>query len=301
MKRYYFEALCVGLFVVLCGTATCRAQKNVVAYRDYDRLGWTILDSLKRSGSSFKGMSELKREARELEESTPVNVIPRPAGKRKLKPGEIIEQRRESVLMIFKYMRATTRPESIQPWATAVVLSEAGVCVTNCHVLWQLIDTAARLDARDSLLFVATEAGKVYSITSVLGYDRCGDLAFFKIDTRGDRLVLMPLGQDLSAGDNVHALTHPEGYPYTYTNGVVSRTFIKVSDNPFGNRVEITADYAKGSSGGPIMDDRGNMIAMVSCIHSIYYVDQPPTHQQMRIKECIPVSSILRLLGRGGE
>lgn len=50
--------------------------------------------------------------------------------------------------MMFKYLRPTTRPEAIEPWATAVVLSGDGVCVTNWHVFWQLIDTTARLDSR---------------------------------------------------------------------------------------------------------------------------------------------------------
>ena len=110
MKRYCFKWLNIGLLVVLFGTARCHAQKEVV-YRDYDRLGWAILDSLKRPGAAslFKGMSSLKRETRMLQESSPVVVKPRPAGKRKLKPEEIISQRRESVLMVFKYTRATTR------------------------------------------------------------------------------------------------------------------------------------------------------------------------------------------------
>ncbi|MFR4036966.1 MAG: serine protease [Butyricimonas faecalis] len=279
----------------LCGLQVGHAQNGVI-YRDYDRLGWTILDSLKRpeAASLFKGMNTLKRETRMVQEEALVDVVPHFAGKRKLKPGKMMTERRASVLMMFKYLRATTRPEAIEPWATAVVLSEDGV-VTNWHVFWQLIDPTARLDLRDNT-FVATEAGKIYSISSILSYSRSGDLAFFKIDTRGDRLVPMPIGGDLAVGENVHALTNPAGYPYVYTNGVVSRTFIKESGNPFANRVEITADFAKGTSGGPIMDDRGNMVAMVSCLHPIFYVDQPPTDRQMGIKECIPVSSIVRLM-----
>lgn len=297
MKKYCNICFCVGLILFLCGLQVGRAQNGVI-YRDYDRLGWTILDSLKRpeAASLFKGMNTLKRETRMVQEEALVDLVPHSAGKRKLKPGKMMPERRASVLMMFKYLRATTRPEAIEPWATAVVLSEDGVCVTNWHVFWQLIDPTARLDLRDSLLFVATEAGKIYSISSILSYSRSGDLAFFKIDTRGDRLVPMPMGGDLAVGENVHALTNPAGYPYVYTNGVVSRTFVKESGNPFANRVEITADFAKGSSGGPIMDDRGNMVAMVSCLHPIFYVDQPPTDRQMGIKECIPVSSIVRLM-----
>ena len=297
MKKYCNICFCVGLILFLCGLQVGRAQNGVI-YRDYDRLGWTILDSLKRpeAASLFKGMNTLKRETRMVQEEALVDLVPHSAWKRKLKPGKMMTERRASVLMMFKYLRATTRPEAIEPWATAVVLSEDGVCVTNWHVFWQLIDPTARLDLRDSLLFVATEAGKIYSISSILSYSRSGDLAFFKIDTRGDRLVPMPMGGDLAVGENVHALTNPAGYPYVYTNGVVSRTFVKEYGNPFANRVEITADFAKGSSGGPIMDDRGNMVAMVSCLHPIFYVDQPPTDRQMGIKECIPVSSIVRLM-----
>ena len=33
----------------------------------------------------------------------------------------------------------------------------------------------------------------------------------------------------------------------------------------------VTAEYARGSSGGPVMDDAGNVIGMVSSTNSIYY------------------------------
>ena len=127
MERRYFKWLGFSLFVLFWGMSGSQAQK--VVYRDYGRLGWTILDSLKRPGATslFKGMSTLKQECQTLAEGTPVDMKACPAGKRELKPGEIVEKRRESVLMMFKYLRATTRPEAIEPWATAVVLSEDGV------------------------------------------------------------------------------------------------------------------------------------------------------------------------------
>ena len=147
MKKYCNICFCVGLILFLCGLQVGHAQNGVI-YRDYDRLGWTILDSLKRpeAASLFKGMNTLKRETRMVQEEALVDVVPHFAGKRKLKPGKMMTERRASVLMMFKYLRATTRPEAIEPWATAVVLSEDGVCVTNWHVFWQLIDPTARLD-----------------------------------------------------------------------------------------------------------------------------------------------------------
>ena len=180
-------------------------------------------------------------------------------------------------------------------WASAVVLSENGVCVTNYHVLRELIDTTVRLDVRDSLLFVSTWEGKVYLIKRVLSYSKAADVALFEVDTRGERLRPMPVGEDLAVGTKVLTLTNPIGYPWTLTDGVVSRTVEEVEGNPFSRRLEITADFAKGSSGGAILDERGNLVAMVSRISPIYYVDYPPRDLQMNVKYVVPVS-VLRLL-----
>lgn len=295
---YYCRLVCVVLFVSLVGT-TCRAQqKGNVIYRDYTRQEVTLLDSLKQEGvmSLFKGINELKKQVLEVKESTPVNVKPRREERRKMTPEEIIERRRESVLTVNKYLRASTRPEIVTGWATAIVLSEDGICVTNYHVFWELLDAKVKLNPRDSIMFVATENGRVYPIMEVLSFNQAADMAFFKIDTRGDVLTPMPLGHDVQAGANVHLLSNPEGYPYAYTHGRVSRTITLNPEDPYANRMEMTADFAKGSSGGPIMDDWGNMVAMVSSIRSIYFSHQPPYHLQMNVKLTIPVSSLRRVI-----
>ncbi len=290
----------VTMVVIVSGIIEARAQKREeVVYRDYTQMEATLLDSLKRPEVMplFKGMRELKRQTTmQVKGNTPVNVVPRRVENKKLKPENIIEQRRKSVLTVNKYLGPTTQPDMVIGWATAVVLSEDGICVTNYHVFWELLDPKAQLNIRDSLIFVATEEGRVYPITEILSFNQAGDMAFFKIDTRGDVLIPMPLGNDLSAGRNVHVLSHPEGYPYAYTNGVVFRTITLNSEDPFARRMEITADYAKGSSGGPIMDDRGNMVSMVSSIRSIFYSNQPPYSQQMNVKLTIPVSSLKMLM-----
>lgn len=208
----------------------------------------------------------------------------------------MIEKRRGSVLTVNKYHRAMRHPEGVKGWATAVVLSEDGICVSNYHVFWEFLDPTAKLNPQDSIMFVATEEGRVYPITEILSFNKSADMSFFKIDTRGDVLTPMPLGNDLPAGTSVHLLSHPEGYPYAYTNGVVMRTITSDAKDPFARRMELTVDYAKGSSGGPIMDDCGNMVSMVSSICTIFYSNQPPYNQQMNVKLTIPVSSFRRLI-----
>ena len=302
MINYWRKFLSIGLYLVVFGTVACQGQKNEkeVVYRDYTHMEADLLDSLKRDEvkTLFRGVHVLRQQAQQVKESTPVRLESQRVEKKKLSPQDMIEKRRGSVLTVNKYHRAMMHPEGVTGWATAVVLSNDGICVSNYHVFWEFLDSTAKLNPRDSIMFVATEEGRVYPITEILSFNKAADVTFFKIDTRGDMLTPIPLGNDLPAGTGVHLLSHPEGYPYAYTNGVVMRTTTSDAKDPFARRMELTADIAKGSRGGPIMDDRGNMVAMVSCIRAIYYSQQPPYYLQMNVKLTIPVSS-LRMLMQG--
>lgn len=293
MKRIMLSG--IVFFACLSGVWGQAEERGDVVYRCYQRLESELLDSLKKAAFPFKGVTALKREAEALKENSRVAVELRRPGHRKMDGERLAEERRGGVLLLAKYLQATTRPEQVLTWASAVVLSENGVCVTNYHVLRELIDTTVRLDVRDSLLFVSTWEGKVYLIKRVLSYSKAADVALFEVDTRGERLRPMPVGEDLAVGNKVLTLTNPIGYPWTLTDGVVSRTVEEVEGNPFSRRLEITADFAKGSSGGAILDERGNLVAMVSRISPIYYVDYPPRDLQMNVKYVVPVS-VLRLL-----
>ena len=62
-----------------------------------------------------------------------------------------------------------------------------------------------------------------------------------------------------------------------------------------------------GSSGGPLVDDRGNVVGMVSSTLAIYAEDELPADAapeavpaadfQMGLNMCVPAADILRLVG----
>lgn len=62
--------------------------------------------------------------------------------------------------------------------ATAVVLTSDGICVTNQHVIDGLLRSANSSNI-DSVAFVGTVDGKVYSILEVLTYSKTADIAIF--------------------------------------------------------------------------------------------------------------------------
>lgn len=215
-----------------------------------------------------------------------------------LTPTEIYAKRSKGVLMFGNYYDCGECSNlHVGVGATATVLTPEGICLTNFHVMEDIIknDTAALLG--DSLFYVGTLEGKVYPVTDILAYSRLGDLAVFRVDTRGDRLEAIPLGSSLPAGSRVHVIGHPKQQFYYYTQGVVARN----SKHTYGEkatmrRMQITADFAVGASGGPILDDCGNLVGMVASTTTLYFDDEEKTNQQMVVKSTIPVSVIKELL-----
>jgi S1-C subfamily serine protease len=60
----------------------------------------------------------------------------------------------------------------------------------------------------------------------------------------------------VSDGENIFVIGHPQGLRYTLSTGIVSRTDQDV--------IQISAAVSPGNSGGPVYDDHGNLVAIVT-------------------------------------
>lgn len=67
-----------------------------------------------------------------------------------------------------------------------------------------------------------------------------------------------PLAAEGSAkpGEGVYVIGHPEGLYYTVTNGIISRLDSEI--------LQISAPVSPGNSGGPVYDDHGELLGVVS-------------------------------------
>jgi S1-C subfamily serine protease len=137
-----------------------------------------------------------------------------------------------------------------------------GYIATNAHV----VDGASRVT-------VALGAGgRGQRIPArVIGADRSTDVAVLKVDPGG--AALHPLGfADSSAvavGDATFAIGNPFGLDRTLTTGVVSAVARRISaPNGFsiGQAIQTDAALNPGNSGGPLLDDRGQVIGINSQI-----------------------------------
>ncbi len=173
--------------------------------------------------------------------------------------------------------------------ATGFVVSADGLAVTNHHVVAN----------RDNLTMVArTRDGRVVPIVEVLASNERDDVALVRLSPEHGPYTPLPIARDAAEGERVHAITHPDGRFYCYTSGEVSRFYLEPRRNGAGvRRMQITADYAKGSSGGPILNDRGQVVGMVTTTTSVYYNTENGRQEnlQMVFHNCVPYESILDL------
>lgn len=176
--------------------------------------------------------------------------------------------------------------------ATAWALSRDGLMVTNHHVFE---------NARGKVMGVCDRHGKVRPILEVLAADPDADTALFRVEA--DDLVPLPLGPAPQPGTEVQVVSHPHNRFFMHTFGKVSRHFRIPAreDRPAVTRMAIDADYAKGSSGGPVLDPQGRVVGMVSSTQSIYYNSsngQPDGPLQMVVKNCVWAGDLHALVGR---
>lgn len=168
-------------------------------------------------------------------------------------------------------------------------LTADGVFATSYHVV---------AEQEGAGLLIRTVDGRVAPVVEVLASDEAHDIAVLRAE--GSGYVPLPLQREVSPGDRVRVISHPDSRFYAQTEGIVSRFY--VHGNPSMPKravfMAITADFARGSSGAPVFNDAGEVVGMVKSTDSIYYVDEGHRQEnlQMVFKSCVPATALLELL-----
>lgn len=225
-------------------------------------------------------------------------ALPSPS-KQELTPQQLYQQRQDAALMFCKTYTCGQCPElHVSIIATATPITADGVCLANYHMIHPIVSGDEHLCKGDSVYFVADRDGMCYPLTSILAYSKYEDMACFRVDTQGGRLSAIPLGQPAEVGQNVSIISHPKNILYSYSRGYVTRNVIYTyPDSPVMDIMDISAEFAEGSSGGPIMDDCGNLVGMVRGTRSLFH-DEARKNPQMTHRMTIPVSALRKLIGR---
>lgn len=137
-----------------------------------------------------------------------------------------------------------------------------GTFVTNRHVL----QGAASAE-------IETVDGKVYKLRKVGKTLPDMDVAVGEVEKTVAELPFLDLAEDvLTKGESIIVLGNPQGMKFSVSEGIVSgmqkfpnREYPNV---PFrGNFIQFTAPISPGSSGGPIINEKGKVIGIATLSH----------------------------------
>jgi len=159
---------------------------------------------------------------------------------------------------------STIIPGSTAPGTTTVasgsgfIISSDGYILTNYHV----VQTSHE---HNLPLIVSLNDGTEYNAT-VIGFDESSDVALIKIDATGLNAAVITNSDNIRAGQRVYAVGNPFGdLNYTMTEGIVSALDrVTTVDGKSINTFQFSAAVNPGNSGGPVYNEYGEIIGIVS-------------------------------------
>jgi serine protease Do len=191
-----------------------------------------------------------------------------------MSPSELYRKCRQSVFSLAEVRDCEGCNEiHVTPYGTGFAITADGVLLTNHHLIKAL--------GSSSRLVASTADGKTYPVVEVLASSEKDDVASIRID--GSGFEPLQLSVDNFVGTRVAVISHPRGHLYSLSEGIVTRLFTEYS----ARTMLISAEYAVGSSGAPVLDSSGKVLGMVAATSSL--------NNQMMLRGCIPSQSLLEI------
>jgi S1-C subfamily serine protease len=286
MRRF----LCALAFITFGGVvATPRAAvtaapeppgANEPKFIDDDELYDQFFDKLEDLAKGKKTLSHKKLIGKMQPHSA--DVVPAKPGTKVLSPEEVYRAAVNSVFVVGSLYPHKDGWE-IGTYATAWVLAADGVLVSNWHVFE---------DLKDGEVFGACDRdGNVYPVTDFLGGDKTADIAVFRIAAKG--LTPLPVATTYAeVGSWVGVISHPGDLFYLYTQGTVTRySTNKNDDGKHEKWMGITAEYASGSSGSPVLNRYGAVVGMSALTLSLDASDDPKKTSRRAVPKTLRATS----------
>jgi S1-C subfamily serine protease len=175
--------------------------------------------------------------------------------------------------------------QQAQALGSGFVIDKSGHILTNAHVVLNA--------SKVQVAFGADATSRTYD-AKVLGIDRSTDVAVLKVDSPAETPLALGNSSDVQVGDPVVAIGNPLGEARTATTGIVSavnRDIGSLQGNvQIRGAIQTDAAINHGNSGGPLINDEGQVIGITSQILS----DDPnnPQSGSIGIGFAVPINTV---------
>ncbi|MBR4702855.1 MAG: trypsin-like peptidase domain-containing protein [Oscillospiraceae bacterium] len=143
---------------------------------------------------------------------------------------------------------------------TGFILSEDGYILTNNH----LVEKAMRNGGTVKVIF---HDGSEYEAEIMGAEGTQTDIALLKIDAKGLTPVVLGDSDEMKVGEQAYVVGNPLGeLTYTLTSGIISALDREIATerNVRVHMFQLDAAINNGNSGGPVYNDRGEVIGVVT-------------------------------------
>jgi serine protease Do len=168
----------------------------------------------------------------------------------------VVDKVRDSVVVIKTEVESRGR-RADGPSGSGFIIDKKGYVLTNRHVIHGV-----------NTIYVQLVNKKVYQ-AELLGEDEGTDIALLKIDAKGLQQVTVGDVEELKVGAWVLAYGAPFGLEHTVTAGIVSAKGRGLRTEQYVPFIQTDAAVNMGNSGGPLFNDRGEVVGINSQIFSM--------------------------------
>jgi S1-C subfamily serine protease len=142
---------------------------------------------------------------------------------------------------------------------TGFFIDDNGYILTNHHVIADHVNPKYE---GYSAVYVTTRDDPDTEIPAkVIGYDKVFDIALLKINKKNEKHLTLGRSVDMKVGDKVYTIGNPIGIKYTVTSGIISNKEIDFFQ--LGRAFQVDAAVNPGNSGGPLIDEKGQVVGII--------------------------------------
>ena len=284
--------LCLSFFICALGADELRVNRGILPGGMIDDK--KLLSELNLHAKQLRDVKDSVKAADLLKQLNrkQCQLTLQMSGDKKLNTAEIAERSRKGVLVVSGLYKCQNCPNWHSGAASGFMLTEDGAFCTSYHV----VD-----NAKNDTLVIMTGDGRVAPVVEVLAADKRTDLAILRANGKGFTplpVTLNPL--DAPIGSKVRVFSHPNRHFYVLSEGIISRKYLDSTRKEGSRRmISITADFAKGSSGAPVFNEYGAVIASVNNTQSTYYdvkKDGTKDNLQMVFKNTVSLEHLRTLI-----
>lgn len=207
---------------------------------------------------------------RQIAAPTPELVaLPKP-NRRHLAASEVAARARDAHVKLGWYYLCKNCDRWHVNLAAGYAITADGVAATCEHVV------QPPQDSREGYFIAVSEAGEVLPVTSILTKSGRADTALVRV--AGWKAAPLPLNDQVRPGDTAYCYSCPLGQAGYFSDGIVNRFYWKTANRNVPDheldavrhlRLNVSTDWAPGSSGAAVLDDCGNAIGHVSVISTL--------------------------------